>query len=441
MEYIKIWLEKFLSQNRIMQDWVPALTALLLFALTIFAIFLGVWLARKLITVSVGNMIKRTRTKWDDYLVKHKFFNAVSLLVAVFLLKYAIPVVFEDFPRLLSFMEKLSDIYFLYVIIHIIITFLKGSEQYLSESDLFLEKPVASYFQLGRILLYIAGFILALSILMGKSPLYFLGAFGAMTAILLLVFKDTILGLVASIQISANDMIRVGDWVEMPKYNADGDVLAINLNTVKVMNWDKTITTVPTHYFISDSFKNWRGMTESGGRRIKRTIHINMATVCFVDEAMREEFKRVHLIADFIAKRQKEIEAFNVAQSIDTSTLINGRRMTNIGVFRHYIDAYLRRHPGINQEMIILVRQMESTQYGVPIEIYCFTSSVAWVDYEAAQSDIFDHLLAAANYFGLEVFQTPSGADIAQVAKSLGALPGGKETPAALPVVKDQVSC
>jgi miniconductance mechanosensitive channel len=214
-------------------------------------------------------------------------------------------------------------------------------------------------------------------------------------------------------------MVRVGDWVEMPKYNADGDVLAINLNTVKVANWDKTITTIPTHYFITDSFKNWRGMQESGGRRIKRTLQINTATIRFVNAELRESFKKIHLISDYISERQLEIEAFNTSQSFDTDTLINGRRMTNIGVFRNYIQAYLRKHPGINQDMTLLVRQMDSTQHGLPIEIYCFTSSVQWAVYEEVQSDIFDHLFAAARHFDLDIFQSPSGADITKAAGSL----------------------
>lgn len=369
----------------------------------------------------VGAFIRKTPTKWDDYLIKHKLFRTLALLVAVIILNATVSKIFEDFPLWEDFIQKLVDMYFLYVIVRIIVTFLKGSEDFLSESEMFVEKPIASYFQLGRILLYIGGFILALSILLGKSPLVFIGAFGAFAAVLLLVFKDTILGLVASVQISANDMVRVGDWVEMPKYDADGDVVAINLNTVKVVNWDKTITTVPTHYFITDSFKNWRGMQESGGRRIKRTLHINMGTVRFVDTQLRENFQKFHLIGDYISERQVEIESFNTKHSLDTTTLINGRRMTNIGVFRKYIQTYLEKHPGINQDMTLLVRQMESTQYGVPIEIYCFTSSVKWADYEMVQSDIFDHLFASASLFGLEIFQSPSGSDITKAARDLKA--------------------
>lgn len=421
MKDLKTWIEKLLSRYAVLDSLLPYITMLILLVLTLVVIYCSLLITQKLLRIIIERFVRRTHTHWDDLLIKHKFFRTSATLVAVIILNATFPTIFEDFPKLQPFIQKIVEIYFLYVIIQIIVSFLKGSEEYLSQSELFIEKPIASYFQLGRILLYIGGFVLVLSILLGKSPLYFLGAFGAMSVVLLLVFKDTILGLVASIQISANDMIRVGDWVEMPKYDADGDVLAINLNTVKVMNWDKTITTVPTHYFITDSFKNWRGMQESGGRRIKRTLHINTATVRFVDSEMRNKFEKYHLITNFISERQSEIELFNSKNSVDTTSLINGRRMTNLGVFRNYIDAYLRKHPGINQEMTLLVRQMESTQFGVPIEIYCFTSSVKWADYEEAQSDIFDHLFASAKHFGLEIFQSPSGSDIVKAAGSLKA--------------------
>ncbi len=417
MNELRIWIEKLLSKYGLLESMVPFISMLILLISTLAVVYLLREVTRQILLKVVGGFIRKTPTHWDDLLVKHKLFPAISSLVSVIILTVTVPVIFQDFPRLQPFLENVVKVYFLYVILRIIVVFLKGSEEYLSESELFMEKPIASYFQLGRMILYIAGFILGLSIILGESPFYFLGAFGAMTAVLLLVFKDTILGLVASIQISANDMIRVGDWIEMPKYNADGDVIAINLNTVKVVNWDKTVTSVPTYYFITDSFKNWRGMQESGGRRIKRTIHINMSTIRFVNEEMRENFKKFYLINNFISTRQTEIEKYNTVHDFDMTSLINGRRMTNIGVFRSYIDAYLKNHPGINQNMTLLVRQLESSQFGLPIEIYCFTSSVKWAEYEEVQSDIFDHLFAAALYFQLEVFQSPSGSDISGLAK------------------------
>lgn len=412
---LKNWIGQLLSDYDVLKAMVPYLTMLILLAVTLVFIYFIRELVRYILVKVVGKFIRKTPTRWDDLLIKHNLFSAIASLVSVMILTVTVPVIFDDFPKLQPFLEKLVEVYFLFVILKIIVVFLKGSEDYLSESELFMEKPIASYFQLGRLILYVTIFVLGLSILLGKSPLYFLGAFGAMTAVLLLVFKDTILGLVASIQISTNDMIRVGDWVEMPKYNADGDVMAINLNTVKIINWDKTITTVPTYYFITDSFKNWRGMQQSGGRRIKRTININASSISFVDEEMRESLKKFNLISDFVSVRQNEIENDNKLHNLDTSTLINGRRMTNIGVFRNYVDAYLKNHPGVNQNMTLLVRQMEASHLGLPIEVYCFTKSVKWLDYEEVQSNIFDHLFAAASYFNLEVFQSPSGMDIAKV--------------------------
>lgn len=415
MNDLKNWIEKLLSSYDVLESMVPYISMLVLFALILFIVFFLREFTRQVLRKVVGRFIRKTPTRWDDLLIKHKLFPAIASLVSVIVLTVTVPVIFEDFTGILPFAAKMVEVYFLLVILRIIFVFLKGSEEYLSETELFIDKPIASYFQMGRLILYITVFILALSILLGKSPFYFLGAFGAMTAVLLLVFKDTILGLVASVQISTNDMIRVGDWVEMPQYNADGDVLAINLNTVKVMNWDKTITTIPTHYFITDSFKNWRGMQESGGRRIKRTLHINTSSVRFVDEEMRESFKNFHLISDFISNRQSEIEKYNASYAFDSKALINGRRMTNIGVFRIYVETYLTNHPGINQDMTLFVRQLESTQFGLPFEIYCFTKTIEWEEYEEVQSDIFDHLLAAAPHFQLEIFQLPSGADISRI--------------------------
>lgn len=411
---LKNWIEKLLSNYDVLKIAVPYVSMLILLVFTFLLVYFLREVTRQVLLNVVGRFIRKTPTRWDDLLIKHKLFPALASLVSVMILTATVPAIFENFPRLQPILEKLVEVYFLFVILRIIVVFMKGSEEYLSDAEFFMDKPIASYFQLGRLILYVTLFILGLSILLGKSPFYFLGAFGAMTAVLLLVFKDTILGLVASIQISTNDMIRVGDWVEMPKYNADGDVIAINLNTVKIINWDKTITTVPTYYFITDSFKNWRGMQQSGGRRIKRTININTSSIRFVDEEMREIFKKFHLISDFISNRQSEIENYNATNTFDTTTLINGRRMTNIGVFRTYVESYLKSHQGINQNMTLLVRQLEATHLGLPIEIYCFTKSVKWAEYEEVQSNIFDHLFAAALYFQLDIFQSPSGLDFSR---------------------------
>jgi miniconductance mechanosensitive channel len=265
--------------------------------------------------------------------------------------------------------------------------------------------------QVAKITIYIIGAILVLSMIIGKSPITILTAFGAATAVILLIFRDTILGLVASIQISANDMVRLGDWVTMEKYGADGDVMEINLTTVKVRNFDKTFTTVPTYSFIADSFKNWRGMQSMGVRRIKRSINIDIGSVKFVSEEMRDRFLTISRVKDFVISRQAEIDKFNADTGADKSILINGRHMTNLGVFRRYALQYLMDNPKIDQKETVMVRQLQPTETGLPLEIYAFSSDIAWVNYENIQADIFDHLLAAAEMFELRIFQNPSGGD------------------------------
>jgi miniconductance mechanosensitive channel len=419
MDHLEIWFDQLLKGIGIAGNGLPYIKTAAQFTLVILIAYLSFYIAKYVVLRAVHALFIKTETKWDDILVENKVLSNLALLIPGIIIKNLIPLVLSDYEIILPFILKITDIYIVIVFIMSIMSLVNGLEGHLAATPMFRNKPLASYTQLSRIIIYIVTGIFILSILMGQSPLYFLSAFGAMTAILLLVFKDTILGLVASVQISSNDMIRVGDWVEMPKFDANGHVLAINLNTVKISNWDKTVTTVPTFYFITDSFKNWRGMQESGGRRIKRSIYINLRSIKFVDIELREKFKRFHLIADFVKSRQAEIEAYNAQNNVNTSELINGRRMTNVGVFRKYAEGFLRIHKGINQNMYILVRQLHPEANGLPLEIYCFTKSVAWDEHEAVQADIFDHLLAAASHFDLEVFQNPSGNDIMSIGKQL----------------------
>lgn len=393
------------------EEWTSYLRLLIFLLALVIISYLAFIITQKIFIKYLYRFFKKTSFSWDDRLADSKAFDKVAHIIPAVLVRIIAPALFRDFPEMLPIVIRLTDAYLIIVGMAVLFSILKVFEHSMGGHPAFKDKPLTSYFQLIRILLYIVAIILVLSILLGKSPIYFLSAFGAMTAILLLVFKDTILGLVASVQMSSNDMVRVGDWVEMPKFNADGDVIDINLNTVKVQNWDKTITTIPTYYFITDSFKNWRGMEQSGGRRIKRAILVDVQTVKLVDPDMREHFKKYQLITDYIHTRQQEIEQFNKENKIDNSLLVNGRRMTNLGVFRKYIESYLRAHPKIKQDMTVMVRQLATEGKGVPIEIYCFTDTVAWVEYEAIQSDIFDHLYATASYFGISLFQEPSGRD------------------------------
>jgi miniconductance mechanosensitive channel len=264
--------------------------------------------------------------------------------------------------------------------------------------------------------------IVAISIVIDQSPLILLSGLGALTAVILLIFKDSILGLVAGIQLVANDMVRPGDWIEMPKYGADGDVIEITLNTVKVQNWDKTITTIPTYALISDSFKNWRGMQESGGRRIKRAVYVDVSSVRFCTPEMTAKFSRIKVLEEYIARKQAEMREYNEKHGIDDAVLVNGRRMTNLGTFRAYLVEYLKRHPKIHQDMTFLVRHLQPTELGLPIEIYVCSNDQEWSNYEGIQADIFDHIFASLPEFGLRPFQSPTGSDIASLGGALGEL-------------------
>lgn len=283
--------------------------------------------------------------------------------------------------------------------------------------------PIKGYLQVVKILVYAIATLLIIAALIDRSPLILLSGLGAMAAVLMLVFQDTLLSLVASVQITSNDIVRVGDWIEMPQLNADGDVIDIALHTVKVQNWDKTITTIPTKRLISESFKNWRGMVESGGRRIKRSVYLDQQSVHFLSDEEREHLHRFRLLDDYLDEKQREIDAWNAGLAQAGREPVNTRRLTNIGCFRAYVERYLRSHPGVHQSMTLIVRQLSPTADGLPLEVYCFTNTVAWVGYEGIQSDIFDHLLAILPEFGLRVFQHPSGADL----RELGG-PAGRRT-------------
>lgn len=423
MNYIENWIEQLLIGSGVSAEVATYLRLMILLLCLILIAGIAFWVTKRIIINYIYRIIRKSPITWDDVLADHQVFNNVAHLVPALFVREFAQSIFLDFDYLLPVVIRLTDVYLLVVGMTIILSLLKVAEYGLSKSNAFKDKPLTSYAQLVRLILYIASGILILSVLLGKSPVYFLSAFGAMTAILLLVFKDTILGLVASVQMSSNDMVRIGDWVEVPKFNADGDVIAMNLNTVKVQNFDKTITTIPTYYFITDSFKNWRGMVESGGRRIKRAVYLNSQTISFVDPSTRERYKKYTLLTDYVSERQQQIESFNASNNIDTSELINGRRMTNVGVFRKYLELYLKSHPQIRQDLTIMVRQLSIEDRGIPLEIYCFTKTTAWLEYEDIQADIFDHLLAGASYFGLEIFQQPSGADISKATKNFYQVP------------------
>ncbi|MBK21605.1 MAG: mechanosensitive ion channel protein MscS [Flavobacteriales bacterium] len=366
-------------------------------------------IARKTILVIIERIIKKTKNTWDDVLIEKKVFKHVAHIVPALLIGVLAPVLYEGHPDWILALEKISEIYLTIAFIITIVAFFKAFQFYLESRPFLKGKPLDSYMQLIRLIVYILGGIYIISILVDKSPMGIFSALGAMSVVLMLVFKDTILGFVGSIQIAANDMVKIGDWVEFPKFGADGDVIEIKLQTVKVQNWDKTITTIPTYSFVSDAFKNWRGMSESGGRRIKRSISLDMNSVKFCDENLLNNLKNIDLLKDYFSKKTEEIESFNSGKDINHSA--NIRQLTNLGSFRAYLEKYLSINKKISKEMTFLVRQLAPNEKGLPIEIYVFSSEQRWAHYEAIQSDIFDHIIAILPEFELNVFQNPSGND------------------------------
>ncbi|MFD2412735.1 mechanosensitive ion channel family protein [Paenibacillus rhizoplanae] len=364
--------------------------------------------AKKIVLKIIIHIINNNRYTWDNFFLEKKVFHKLSHLAPAFIIYYAAPI----FPLYQSFIVKFALAYMIIVTITVFNALLDAIDAIYRTYEVSKMRPIRGYIQVAKIILYIIGAIVVISNLMGQNPLILLSGLGALSAVLMLVFKDSILGLVAGIQLSSNDMVRVGDWIEMPKYNADGNVIDITLNTVKVMNFDKTITMIPSYALISDSFKNWRGMEASGGRRIKRSVCIDTSSICFCTKEMIEQFQKVHYLSDYVTARLDEIHAYNIEHHINRESKVNGRQLTNIGVFREYVQEYLRNHPKIHKDMTLIVRQLAPGDSGLPLEIYAFSNETTWGVYESVQSDIFDHIFAIIPLFGLRVFQNPTGQDI-----------------------------
>ena len=383
---------------------------ILLLALFLLGFVLN-FIGRSVIVRIITRISVHTKSNWDDILVEKKVFERLANILPALAVALFSDLIFADFVNLIPILKSGIEIFIIVIIISVIYSFLNALKDILQSSVIFKDKPINSYIQLMKIVIGIVAAILILSLMIGQSPLTVLTAMGALTAVIILVFKDTILGFVASIQLAANDMIRVGDWVTVSSYGADGDVIDISLNTVKVKNFDNTISTVPTYAFISNSVQNWRGMSESGGRRIKRALNIKISSIKFADEKLLEYLSKVSLIQEFIQHRQNEIETYNKDTNAAVEVLINGRRMTNIGLFRNYIEYYLKAHPKINTDLTCMVRQLAPGPEGLPLEVYAFSSDKVWVNYERIMADIFDHLLATVQHFDLEIFEQPSGTD------------------------------
>lgn len=416
MKWMTDWLAQLGFGEKLAAVCADAIAAL---GILVIAGFVYI-IVRRFAVKGIIRLVKQTRTDWDDILIREKFFQRASHLAPALVIYFMAPLAFGGHEPVVAVAQCAAKVYMLIAGLLMADSLLNTVVAISRSRNLPYKASVRGVAQAFKIVLYIAIGIVILSMIAGKSPAFFIGGMGAMTAVLILVFRDSILGFVAGIQISANEMVNIGDWIEMPKYGADGEVIDISLTTVKVRNWDQTVITIPTYAMISDSFKNWRGMTESGGRRIKRALYIDMTSIMFCTEEMLNRFSRVQYISGYIDAKKKELAEYNAECRVDESEVVNGRRLTNIGTFRAYITAYLRNNPKIHQDMTLMVRQLAPTDHGLPIEIYAFSKDQAWVNYEGIQADIFDHMLAVVSRFELRIFQNPTGADFRNLQSGRG---------------------
>ncbi|MBE6336347.1 MAG: mechanosensitive ion channel [Lentimicrobiaceae bacterium] len=375
-----------------------------LFLISIIIYFITILIIKKTVFV----FLQKTETKRDDIIIENKFFNRICLLIPAYIIRGLIPISIPSFPLLSSAIIMMTKIYEVFVYSRVIDAILSTLNDIYNTYEVSKSKPIKGFIQVLKIIVYVICLLLIIAILTQKELSNILIGLGTLSAVLMLVFKDPILGFVGGLQLTINDMLRIGDWIVMEKSKADGEVLEIGLTSVKVQNWDKTITTIPTYSLISDSFTNWRGMESSGGRRIARSFVIDADTIKFCTPEMLEKFKKFQLITQYITDKENEIEEYNKRNNIDDSNPVNGRRQTNIGIFRAYLTEYLSHNPYINKDMTFMVRQLAPTEYGIPIQVYAFSSNKIWVNYENIQSDIFDHIFAVVTMFDLKIYQKPS---------------------------------
>ena len=418
-------MQEFIDTNLVQPlAGVPYAATLVGLLVLAFVAWIANWLTRRVLLVVVGRLAKASPTNWDDAIMERRVLARLANVVPALVVLGGIVLVPAVPGWLDTVVRNVALAYVALTVAMAIGNLLNAlNDIYEQTSPNAVARPIKGYLQLVKIAVYIIAVVLIIASLVGKSPLVLLTGLGAMTAVLMLVFKDTILSLVASVQLSSNDMLRVGDWIEMPSQNADGDVIDISLHTVKVQNWDKTISTIPTWALISESYRNWRGMTDFGGRRIKRALLIDQTSVRFLEPEERQRLRRFALIDEYLDKQKAELADYNAKLEAAGKDPVNNRRATNLGTFRAYMTAYLRAHPGVAHDMTLMVRQLAPTPTGLPLEVYCFSSNVSWVPYENLAGDIFDHLLAVMPEFGLRVFQQPSGAELSTALANLRAAP------------------
>lgn len=418
MNKITVWLNELLVSLGLSSSVADVLDKTIVLLAIIGLAFLIQRICKFIISNTVVKFVQRTKVTWDDIIFDPKVLGKLIGMIAPMIVYLSAPVVFEVGTSGHDYLQRFCMAYIITMFIRFISSLLTAFYTIYNSKEKYRDRPLKGLLQTAQIILYFIGGIAVVSILIAKSPLGLLAGLGASAAILMLVFQDSILGFVSGIQLSANNMVRVGDWIEMPKYGVDGDVIEITLNTVKVQNWDKTIVTIPPTALMKESFQNWRGMQDSGGRRIKRSVNIDMNTVKFCTPEMLAKYNKIHLVNEYVVKTEEVIRQYNEEHKIDNSILVNGRRQTNLGVFRAYLTSYLKNHPSVHKGMTCMVRQLQPTERGIPLELYFFSANQVWVEYEGIQADIFDHVLAIIPEFDLQVFQNPTGGDFRTLAEA-----------------------
>jgi miniconductance mechanosensitive channel len=401
-------LEEHLLKLGFSENTAVYLNMLALLTVMLIFLYLVDLILKKIIISAFNKIAEKSNTNFDDLLVKNKAPRNIAHIIPIIIADSLLTTVFTNFPNAASLLSKGIEVLGVFLTLWIVRSLLNTFKDYFKTLPRLKDKPIDSYIQVFMIIAWVIGFMFAIVIITGIKPLTFLTTLGAASAVIILVFKDTIMGFVASIQVASNDMVRIGDWITFEKFGADGDVTEINLATVKVQNFDKTITTIPTYALISDSFKNWRGMEESDGRRIKRALIIKQESVKYLTSEEINKLKEIELISIYLGDKQNDIEDYNTKNEINKDLPINGRNLTNMGVFRKYMETYVENHSAINEKMTIMVRQLAPTSQGIPIEIYAFSADKIWKNYEYIMADIFDHLIASVPYFDLELFELPS---------------------------------
>lgn len=404
-DLLGVQLKNWLINGGMSEYWAIILQSIIAVIIVVIVAYIANFIVKKVLISIITKLVRKTKTHWDDILLERKVFDKIAHFAPALIIYYSAGMI--DHPSLNDFIQNGAYVYMVILAIMLIDTFLNAGNDIYNTTPVSKTRPIKGFLQIVKIFFYAMGIISIIALFFNENPIKIVAGMGAFAAVILLIFKDTILGFVASIQLSANRMVNIGDWISMPSKGTDGTVIDISLNTVKVQNWDKTISTIPTYSLVSESFSNWKGMEESGGRRIKRHLNLDVKSIHFLSEEEINSFEKIRLIKDYLLEKKEEIRSFNPEGEIP----VNQKRLTNIGTFRKYVEAYLHNNPKIHDNMTFLVRQLQPTEKGLPLEIYVFSNDQAWANYEAIQADIFDHILAIVPEFNLRVFQNPTGDD------------------------------